>query len=137
MDWIIERLCEAGYKMTDKRKRILTCFGQESRYKSAKSVYRLMKFFFPTISLDTIYRNLTLYESLGIIESTEWRGETIYCLASHQAKHQHHLICIHCGKIHRIDFCPMSTISVESEGFVITGHKFEVYGYCLECQQNT
>ena len=50
----------------------------------------------------------------------------------------HHLVCTECGKTECIDICPMNE-QYEQEaarkGFTITGHVFEFYGLCHDCQQ--
>jgi len=122
-----------GYKYTGKREEMVKVFDKEKRYLSAKEILEFMQQDYPNLSFDTIYRNLSLFEELGILEATQIEGERIYRLTCAQGHHHHHLICTECGKTHKIDLCPMDAILGEPKGFKITGHKFEIYGYCDEC----
>src|SRR5699024_11702421 len=51
---------------------------RESRYLSAKEVQEILQETFPSISQDTIYRNLNLFSELDILETTELNGEKLY-----------------------------------------------------------
>lgn len=131
----LDRLKEHGYKYTGKREKMVHIFAREKRYLTAKDVLAYMQEEYPRVSFDTIYRNLSLFERLGILESTELDGEKHYRFACAGAgHHHHHLICTGCGKTMAIDLCPMDAIFGQPEGFTITGHKFEIYGYCGECK---
>ncbi|PFG13938.1 MULTISPECIES: Fur family transcriptional regulator [Bacillales] len=129
-------LKEQGYKYTEKREDLVTLFAKEKRYLSARDVLNHMQRSYPGMSVDTIYRNLTLFTDLAILEETEWNGEKRYRLSCATQSHHHHLICLDCGKTRHIDSCPMEAIPVGDTGFEVTGHKFEVYGRCDECQAN-
>lgn len=122
-----------GYKYTGKREEMVRIFAREKRYVSAKDLLEFMKVDYPSLSFDTIYRNLALFSELGIIESTEMKGERIYRLTCETEHHHHHLICTECGRTQKLDMCPMSGVLGEPKGFTITGHKFEIYGYCEGC----
>lgn len=129
----MERLRKKGYKQTDKREEILRIFAKEKRYLSAKEVLNFMQKVYPDLSFDTVYRNLTLFEKLEIVEATELHGERIYRLRCSDDAHHHHLICLSCGKSRVIDVCPLDVIREHPKEFIITDHKFELYGYCVEC----
>lgn len=88
---------------------------------------------YPQLSFDTIYRNLSLFEDLGIFESTELKGEKLYRFACSETLHHHHIICTGCGKTLPFEMCPMTMVFGAPEGFKITGHKFEIYGNCEDC----
>ncbi len=129
----MQQLKEKGYKQTNKREEILRIFVKERRYLSAKEVLAFMKGVFPELSLDTVYRNLTLFEKLDILETTELNGERIYRLQCTEDEHHHHLICLSCGKSRMIELCPLDVMAEKPKEFTITDHKFELYGYCVEC----
>lgn len=122
-----------GYKHTDKREDILELFDQKGGYLSAKEIQTALKDSYPGISFDTIYRNLSLFQDLMILEETELDGEKIYQFHCTE-HHHHHLICLSCGKTRTIDVCPMQDLSQIDPEFQVTGHKFEIYGYCKSCQ---
>ncbi|GAA0380232.1 Fur family transcriptional regulator [Bacillus horti] len=130
----LSTLKKNGYKYTGKREEMVRVFAREKRYVSAKDMLEFMKFDYPNISFDTIYRNLSLFSDLEIIESTELNGERIYRLACETEQHHHHLICTLCGRTKKLDMCPMNAVIGEPTGFTITGHKFEIYGYCETCE---
>ncbi|MET1249654.1 Fur family transcriptional regulator [Sporolactobacillus sp. STCC-11] len=122
-----------GYKHTDKREDILDLFDRKNGYLSAKDIQIELKGDYPGISFDTIYRNLSLFQDLMILEETELDGEKIYQFHCTEY-HHHHLICLRCGKTRTIDVCPMQDLSQIDPEFQVTGHKFEIYGYCKSCR---
>lgn len=129
-------LKDNGYKFTGKREEMLRIFSLENRYLTAKEILEYMQKDYPTISFDTIYRNLALFQDLEVLEWTQLDSERIYRLSCTTTEHHHHhLICTTCGKTKEIKLCPMDAVLGEPEGFRITGHKFEIYGYCKECDQ--
>lgn len=129
----MNQLKKCGYKKTDKREEMIRIFEREKRYLSAKEMLQYMQFTFPGLSLDTVYRNLSLFEQLDIVETTDLNGERIYRLNCSKGDHHHHLICLSCGKSRLIDICPLDALSEHPSEFMITDHKFELYGYCKEC----
>lgn len=129
-------LKQEGYKLTDKREEILVFFDKHKRYVSAKEVLEFMKTKHPGLSFDTIYRNLSLFATLHILEATELQGEKHFRLSCDHNTHHHHFICTDCGKTKTIHACPMAMLGDSLEHFDITGHKFEVYGTCNECTKH-
>ncbi|WP_240376635.1 Fur family transcriptional regulator [Bacillus piscicola] len=131
----LEKLKDKGYKYTDKREMMLRLIDKEKRYMTAKEVLIAMQELYPHISFDTVYRNLSVFEEMAILEMTEFDGEKRYRFNCSLSSHHHHIICLECGKTQHIKACPMEWLeeSVESQ-FSVTGHKFEIYGCCADCQ---
>lgn len=124
-----------GFKHTDKREDMLGLFEKKHGYLSAKEIQSAMKDDYPGLSFDTIYRNLSLFKKLLILEETELDGERVFQFHCTTEQHHHHLICLGCGKTKTIEVCPMQDLSQLDPDFKVTGHKFEVYGYCKQCQK--
>lgn len=125
-------LKEKGYKQTDKREQMLQLFSKESRYIAARDVLKAMQNDYPGLSFDTIYRNLSTFVELEILEMTELDGEKKFRFSCSTDKHHHHMICLSCGVTKHIHLCPMEQLADENE-FKIVDHKFEIYGYCSKC----
>ncbi len=122
-----------GFKKTDKRERILEIFSNTSKYITARDILDVMKTEYPGMSYDTIYRNLSTFVILGILEETELNGEKHFRMQCEVDHHHHHFICMTCGNIKEINFCPMEVLQNAIPGYQIENHKFEIYGNCPKC----
>ncbi|MFJ7933646.1 Fur family transcriptional regulator [Sporosarcina sp. NPDC096371] len=124
------------FKRTKNRETILHFFSQNDRYMTAAEVRSFMGQDNPGISFDTIYRNLTTFAELGILEETDLTGERHFRMQCEPGVHHHHFICTTCGKTRNIPHCPMEMISVNLPDYEVEGHKFEIYGKCPLCVAN-
>ncbi|MCK1998992.1 zinc uptake regulator, Fur family [Paenisporosarcina quisquiliarum] len=122
-----------GFKKTDKREQILSIFSETEKYITAKDILNVMKKEHPGMSYDTIYRNLSTFVDLGILEETELTGEKHFRMQCEADHHHHHFICMSCGNIKEIPFCPMEVLQNAIPGYEIENHKFEIYGNCPSC----
>ena len=128
-----EILKDNGFKKTDKRELILNMFEETDKYLTAKDLLSVLKKDFPGMSFDTIYRNLSTFVELGILEETELNGERNFRMQCESDHHHHHFICRECGNVKEIPICPMEMLNEKLQGFTIEAHKFEIYGKCLDC----
>ncbi|MDX8364213.1 Fur family transcriptional regulator [Cytobacillus sp. IB215665] len=129
----INLLKKEGYKYTGKREEMLQLFSNTDKYLTAREVLLRMKDNYPSLSFDTIYRNLSLFVKLDILEMTELSGEKHFRFTCATKEHHHHFICLQCGKTKEIHSCPMNQLADHFQGYDVSGHKFEVYGTCPVC----
>ena len=132
----IDLLKDKGHKPTERRKDILTFFANADGYRTAKDLNEHMEAIYKGISFDTVYRNLHLYDKLGILETTELNSEKHFRMncATH---HHHHFICNDCGKTKKINICPMEELGSTLANYDVQDHKFEIYGLCPLCNLAT
>lgn len=93
---------------------------------------------YPSVSFDTIYRTLYLFKKLGLVIELSLQGGRRRFEFNHKDKHHHHLICLKCNRSKKVNCCPTDCLVVAQEDhpeFIITGHSFEIYGYCKDCQE--
>lgn len=131
---LIERLQQAPLKVTPKRLEMFRYLVDAERYISAKEVLEYMKAKHPTMSFDTVYRNLKAFSEKGLLEATELNGEKAFRVTCASNHHHHHLICLTCGKTQVLEVCPMRYVPDVAQDFEIVDHKFEIYGYCKGCR---
>lgn len=124
-----------GQKITRQRLGILKVLEASAIPLSAQDIYlRLNQEHLP-VSLSTIYRNLErmLFEDL-VVRQGLLNDKCQYSIK--RAIHQHNLTCLACQKTVSIADCPLEKFSQElgqREGFRVTEHHMELYGYCREC----
>lgn len=132
----LEQLRVKGYKVTTQRRLILNALRRMGPRVGAREIYDSLKRENPTLSLDTVYRNLRLLTDIGTVQQISLPSGTLYELAD-EGCHHHHLVCIDCEKIVCIDYCPEPhsyTRQAAEAGFSVLGHSFEVYGRCGDCR---
>lgn len=131
---VMKKLKCKGYKLTEQRKAIIESLIKENRYLSAKDILLDVQEQFPGLSFDTVYRNLSLLTELDLVEENQFNGEAKYKVSC-TGTHHHHLICLKCGRYFVLPECPMDLLLGLAGDFKVTGHKFEIYGICSECQE--
>lgn len=130
----LTRLQSSSLKVTPKRIEMFAFLAAEERYVSAKDVLDYMRAKHPTMSFDTVYRNLKSFAEEGLLEATELNGEKAFRVTCGSNHHHHHLICRGCGKTKLLELCPMRFVETLDPDFEVVDHKFEIYGYCKQCK---
>ncbi|WP_405115053.1 Fur family transcriptional regulator [Paenibacillus sp. FSL K6-1217] len=133
-DQILEAMSGQGLRITDQRKTLARLFGENTGYLSAKDVYEHMGRKYSGLSFDTVYRNLRVMEELGVLEQIVFEEGVKFKASCSQDHHHHHMICLQCMKTYPIQFCPMN-LTDPPDQFRVVKHKFEVFGYCKDCEQ--
>lgn len=89
-------------------------------------------------AVSTIYRILAAFEENGLTEKTTWMGDGTVVYNLNRGKHTHYAVCLKCHNRIPLPGCPFAHIHPGQgmDGFTVTGHKLELYGYCKECSQS-
>ena len=126
-------LKDKGYKNTPKRYDMLEYIFRQNKYVTARDIQQALKDKYKGLSFDTIYRNLSTFIEVDVVEVTELDGEKRFRSKCSSVEHHHHFICLDCGNTKSIYVCPMENIPVDLPGYTVQSHKFEIYGLCPEC----
>ncbi len=131
---IVQQMESKKLRITGQRKLIAKRFAESTGFVSPREMYEYMNVHHPGLSYDTVYRNLRTLVELNIIEQFERSDGVKFRLHCHtEHAHHHHFICTRCDALFPLQFCPMNLNCSIPEQFFVTGHRFEVYGLCSEC----
>lgn len=129
-------LMKVGCKITKQRQLILRILQNAEQPLTAEEIFISLKQSINKISLSTVYRNLDLLLSKGLVNKNVYNdNKARYDLKSDI--HKHHLICTGCNKVVDINECPFKDIEMKLKNeteFEISGHKIEIYGFCPKCK---
>ncbi|WP_034632896.1 Fur family transcriptional regulator [Maridesulfovibrio bastinii] len=121
-----------GQRRSKQRELILEELRGVTSHPTADELYEMVRKRMPNISLGTVYRNLELLASHGVILKIETGGKNRF---DGNSKIHPHLRCTNCGKVEDLDI-EVKTEPVDEEksrGFSITGCNIEYLGLCPDC----
>ncbi len=137
MDTFLHLLRSKGFKLTPQRRAVIAALLACAPFPTAQDIHRHVKETAPDVSLDTVYRNLTLLCRLGIVSQVSLPGHGGHVFEIVAGNHHHHLICLACGRAECIDYCPVvphDLAQAKERGFTVVSHSLEFYGYCRTCR---
>lgn len=94
----------------------------------------------PSQNPSTIYRNITLFQKLGVVHRIQLGWHSKLELSDRFQRHHHHLVCIKCKAVFNLpeDEVIQTLLSKlgQQRDFKITSHQLEIQGVCRECQRD-
>ncbi len=89
----------------------------------------------------TVYRNIDLFEKLGIINRLRLGWQTKIELSDIFVHHHHHFTCVNCGKIYDLPDNQIIekeiAVLAKSKFFKPMDHQLEIRGLCQNCQKSS
>jgi Fur family transcriptional regulator, ferric uptake regulator len=86
----------------------------------------------------TVYRNIKLFEQIGVITRLRLGWNSRLELSSAFHDHHHHMTCTNCGKVIAWEEDPNIELRIQTLamklGFLPQDHQLEVRGLCQNCQ---
>lgn len=117
-------LTNAGYKLTKPRLAVFDFLKKQSKLISARDLHVKIK----KIDQASVYRTLSIFEELNIVNTEIINKEKLYCLAEHP---HHHIICRQCGYSESF---PCEEEIREFRNFSGVSHQLTLTGVCNKCK---
>ena len=133
---MIRKLREHEHRITPQRLAILKVLAASEGHPSVEQIYARVKTDFPTTSLATIYKNVSLMKSLGEVLELGFSDDSNRYDGNKPYPHPH-LVCIQCKKIIDPDLSMLQDLTqelIQETGFQIINHRMDFFGICPDCQ---
>lgn len=125
-------------KKTKQRERVYQVLSAAKEPMSVAAIYQEILQSEPDCgyAVSTVYRVLQAFEEQHLVNRTNLPDSDMTLYEWNEGGHHHYAICLQCHKKIPLKECPFHHMSMEEEdGFQVTGHRIEVYGYCGECKK--
>ena len=136
-DWLAA-LDKSGFRMTTAQETLVNIFAHSEYPLSAEQAWDAARQSRPKTGRATVYRMVEKLESLGLIRRIHG-----YLGCSHFVPTLPELmllfICLDCGRADYLDSRPLDDLIQQSEhatGHQITDSRLQLFGACVDCQQN-
>lgn len=133
---MLKKLKDNGYKITPQRQEIVKILSVSKGHPSVEKIHEQIKQIFPTMSLATVYKNVTIIKEIGEVLELSLSGGNRY--DGNKPYPHPHLICTKCQDIidwEMKDLQRAVTKMVAETGYKITNHRLDFFGLCPGCQQ--
>jgi Fur family peroxide stress response transcriptional regulator len=135
---MVQKLREHDQRITPQRLAILKILAVSEGHPSVEDIYQKVKVNFPTTSLATVYKNVSLLKSHGEVLELGFSDDSNRYDGNMPYPHPH-LICNHCKEIIDLDLSTLQDVNqeiVQETSFRIINHRLDFFGICPDCQNN-
>ncbi|MGA2959203.1 MAG: Fur family transcriptional regulator [Thermodesulfobacteriota bacterium] len=139
LESMLKKLREHQFRITPQRIAILKVLASSSEHPTVERIYEQVKSDFPTTSLATVYKTVTLLKGLNeVLELGFPEGSNRY--DGNKPYPHPHVICLKCKKIVDPDLSGLADMTHEIKketGFKIVNHRLDFFGVCPGCQKKS
>lgn len=133
---ILSKVKEHDFRLTPQRLAIIRILATSEVHPSVDEVYQEVRVHFPTTSLATVYKTISLLKELGeILELGFPDGSNRY---DGVKPYPHpHAICVKCRKIMDPEISSAEELASEMQektGYTLLSHRLDFFGLCPQCQ---
>ena len=137
LDAMIAKLKSRDFRITPQRHAVLRILAASEEHPSVAEIYEAVRVEFPTTSLATIYKTVSLLKEIGeVLELGFHDGNNRYD-GTRPFPHPH-VICTQCKKIMDPELLSLDNLSAEMSqktGYRIISHRLDFFGLCPDCQK--
>lgn len=137
LEQLIRVLRDKGCRLTPQRLAMLRILSKSEGHPSAEQIYEQIQVDYPTTSLATIYKTLSLLKNMGEVLELTFASVGSHYDGNKPYPHPH-VICNKCGQILDPELEAMAGISQEiarQTGYKITHQQLNFFGLCPKCQK--
>jgi Fur family peroxide stress response transcriptional regulator len=133
----LNRLRKRRCRITPQRLAVLKTLAESEDHPSVEQIYDRVRHDFPTTSLATIYKTVTLFKEIGEVKELGFSHDR--CRYDGHKPYPHpHVICIKCKAITDPEVDSWQEVSGElarRTGYQIVDQRIDFFGICPECQE--
>ena len=137
LESMLTKLREHKFRITPQRIAVLKILALSDGHPSVEQIFEQVKRDFPSTSLATVYKTVTLLKELNeVMELGFPEGSNRY--DGNRPYSHPHLICTKCRKIIDPDLESLEEVTQEltlETGFQIISHRLDFFGICPDCQE--
>lgn len=137
LNQMLSRVRDRHFRLTPQRMAILQILANSEEHPTVEEIYRQVKTRFPTTSLATVYKTISLLKELDeVLELGFPDGSNRY--DGNRPYPHPHAICTKCKKIMDPEISSVDELSEEMRiktGYTISFHRLDFFGLCPECQE--
>ena len=137
LEQMIRVLKDEGCRLTPQRLTMLRILAKSEGHPSAEQIYEQIRAGYPTTSLATVYKTLSLLKNMGEVLEITFPSVGSHYDGNKPYPHPH-VICTKCGQILDPECGPVTGISQEiarQTGYKITHQQLNFFGLCPKCQK--
>jgi Fur family peroxide stress response transcriptional regulator len=136
LDELTNILKARGFRLTPQRLAVLKILATSDGHPSVEHIYAQIKQDFPTTSLGTVYKTISLLKEIGEVLELGFADDVNRYDGNKPYPHPH-LICVKCKHIIDPEIAEARTAiqeAAEMLGYQVLSYRFDVYGICPQCQ---
>lgn len=121
-------------KYSKQREAILDYLHSTRSHPTADTIYENVRKIYPSISLGTVYRNLTQLSENGTVLKIETGSDKVHYDGF--AHNHYHFVCTCCDAVQDVDMPTLDEINervADSLGVRVDGNTMLFYGICRDC----
>jgi len=137
LDYMVEKLKGKGFRITPQRIAIVEVLANSFDHPGVDQIYREVIKRFPTTSLATVYKTISLLKEIGELTEMGFGDESNRYDGRNPHPHPH-IMCVKCKSIIDPDLSSLNEMSKElseETGYKIISHRLDFFGVCPNCKK--
>ncbi|STX03602.1 Ferric uptake regulation protein [Kocuria rosea] len=126
-------------RTTRQRSALAELLERTSEFRSAQQLHAMLGEQGESVSLATVYRNLSALAEAGEVDALAAPGGETRYRRCRRTEHHHHLVCRRCGRTVEVAETAVERWAAQTarrHGFTEVSHAIELHGTCEACRRD-